>query len=203
MGSSFELLLVRHGQTALHAAGLMVGWRNDPGLDDEGRRQAAHQAEELARRPAECLVRAIYSSPLPRARQTAEIIAARLDLPVRIEDDLRDIDIGDWAGRPVAELRATDLWTRYHRDPEGVRLPGGEEITEVRDRVIPVIERIRRAHQHGAVVVVSHADVIKMILLHYARVGLRHLHKVEQPGYASCISLEEWVRLNAGRFRSP
>ena len=188
------LFLVRHGQTHLHKVGIMAGWHNDPGLDVEGKQQVKRLAEELEKRFRENGVTALYASPLPRTRQTAEIIAAYLDLPLHLEPGLKDINVGEWEGRSLKEIRDSDVGMQYFRDPVGVRLPGGEEITEVRDRVIPVIERIKETYSGGPVIVVSHLDVIRLILIHYSGGNLHELHTMTPIPLASCTGLEDWIR---------
>ena len=171
-----KLYLVRHGETDLHTQGIMAGWENDPGLNAEGQRQAQATAQQLADQSRQTRIGAIYASPLPRARQTAEIINAVLKVPLVLEDDLRDINIGDWNGQSVKQVFQSEIGRQYMEDPVGVRLPDGEEITEVEARVIPVVERIRRA-PHEAAVIVSHLDVIQVILTHYKGGSLHDLHR--------------------------
>ncbi len=181
-----KLLLVRHGQTALHSQGLMVGWNNDAGLDDTGKDQAGRLAACLAERQANLQIRAIYTSPLARAQQTAAILGARLALPVQTEDGLKDIDLGDWEGKSVEKLLGADLVQRYWSNPVGIRIPNGEEIGEVEARVIPVVERLRAEYPEGCAVVVSHLDIIELILAHYKDGNLAKLRKFGpiQPGAA-------------------
>ena len=170
------LHLVRHGQTDLHTQGIMAGWKNDPGLNAEGRRQAQVTALRLADQSRQASIGAIYASPFPRAQQTAEIINTVLKVPLIFEDSLKDINIGDWNGQSVEQVFHSEIGQRYMADPVGVRLPNGEEITEVEARVIPVVERIRRAHRDAAVIV-SHLDVIELILAHYKGGSLHDLHR--------------------------
>jgi broad specificity phosphatase PhoE len=172
----------------------MVGWHNDPGLDEEGKRQVRELAEQLGKQFREHSIRAVYTSPLPRTRQTAEMIATHLKLPLHFEPGLKDINIGEWAGQPFTEIHESGIGMRYFRDPVGVRLPGGEEITEVRNRVVPAIEQIERTHLGGAVIIVSHLDVIRLILSHYSGGDLHDLHTIGPVPLASCTSVEDWIK---------
>ncbi len=167
-----HLLLIRHGQTGFHKRGVLAGWTNDPGLDFDGQQQVKQLVENISQFFPQLHFDAIYTSPLPRAKQTAEILSAILTIPLFVDDNLKDINIGDWAGQSLAEVVNSAIGKRYFVDPVGVRLPNGEEIVEVLDRVIPVIERIRRDFINGSAIVVSHLDVIKLILAHYTHQSL-------------------------------
>ncbi len=98
------IVFARHGQTAPNRDGLVLG-RADPELTDEGHRQAALLGAALGGEP----VTAIVTSPLVRARQTAEVIAAACGLPVTVDERLVEIDWGTWEGRPTGSLAAADL----------------------------------------------------------------------------------------------
>jgi probable phosphoglycerate mutase len=154
------ILLLRH---AAHDALNQVLCGRDTGicLSQHGRRQAQGLAERLAKES----LRAIYSSPVERARETAGIIAGRLGLPVVIDDGLTEIDFGDWAGRSFAALRDDPLWARWNTERAVTRAPAGETMAEVQRRVVAAIGRIRDAHTDGRVALVSHGDVIKAALM--------------------------------------
>jgi len=184
-----HLLLIRHGQTSLHKRKVLAGWTNDPGLDFDGQEQVKKLAEYINEFFPQLHFDAIYTSPLPRAKQTAEILSAVLTVPLFVDDDLKDINIGDWAGQPLADVVNSAIGKRYFLDPVGVRLPNGEEIAEVFDRVIPVIERIRRDFIKGSVIVVSHLDVIKLMLAHYTHQSLHNLHSLEMIPAASGLMI--------------
>jgi broad specificity phosphatase PhoE len=180
-----HLLLIRHGQTSLHKRKVLAGWTNDPGLDFVGQEQVKKLAEHISEFFPQIHFDAIYTSTLPRANQTAEILSAMLTVPLFVDDDLKDINIGDWAGQPLANVVNSIIGKRYFLDPVGVRLPDGEEITEVLDRVIPVVEHIRKDFINGSAIVVSHLDVIKLILTYYTHQSLHDLHKMEMISTAS------------------
>src|SRR5688500_14172625 len=99
-----KLLLVRHGETAANRDGLVLG-RADPELTEEGHRQA----ERLAAAVGRAGVQSIYTSPLLRARQTAEPIAAAAGVTPIPDDRLLEVDWGAWEGRPAGTLTAAEL----------------------------------------------------------------------------------------------
>jgi broad specificity phosphatase PhoE len=116
-----RLLLVRHGQTTGNRSGLLQG-RADRLLTDLGNAQAAQLAAVLR----DCGATACYSSPLSRARATAEPIAAALGVAVIVDERLVELDYGDWEGRPVADVRP-DEWA-YWRGDASFAPPGGESL---------------------------------------------------------------------------
>lgn len=178
------VLLVRHGETDDNAALRFQGFR-DPPLNARGREQAAAIADALAiaaeadgdlvgggaARPGHegvdgpvGPIAEIWVSPYQRARQTAEIIAARLDLPVRIDDRIAESDVGEWAGHTYAEVQAQDpaafqAWV--DGDPRH-RFPGGESLLEVTERVQAAVEEARQAGP--TVLLVCHGGVIRSAL---------------------------------------
>lgn len=180
-----NLLLIRHGQTHLHKEDMMVGWTNDPGLDLDGQLQVKKLAEYICQSLSFFRFEVVYTSPLPRAKQTAEILGAYLDLPILMDTNLKDINMGDWAGQSVAKVQTSDIGKRYFLDPVGVRLPNGEEISEVLERVIPSIEDIRRKVLDGSAIVVSHLEVIKLITAYYTHHDLHDLHSLGKVPQAS------------------
>jgi probable phosphomutase (TIGR03848 family) len=157
------LVLIRHAMTGVTGTKL-TGWAPGFHLTEEGR----GQAEALADRLAELPIRAIYSSPLERCRETAAPLARRLGLAVRVRPQLGEVRFGRWTGRSLAQLRRTKLWRRVQLVPSNVRFPDGESFVEVQERAVAELLRIADAHDDEVVAVVSHADVIKLVLAHFA-----------------------------------
>lgn len=168
--NSTRLLLVRHGQTDWNRAGLWQGLADRP-LTQAGRDQARAAAEELGAE-LETETRAgragfdrIWTSDLARAGETAEIIARRLDLETCVDLRLRELDVGDWSGRPRAEIHARDA-ERLIAFEEGdieIRAGGGESRSELGLRVHAFV-RDRAADSAGArLIVVTHLGVIRAL----------------------------------------
>ena len=141
-----NLLLVRHGRTALNQAGRFRG-RAPISLDVLGRQQATRLAARLA---ALCgpggpypALRAVGSSPLPRALETAQPIVAATGAPLQVLDGLADLDYGAWEGRTPAEAQAADpaFYARWQRNPALVAVPGGESLGTLQVRVEAVLAR--------------------------------------------------------------
>lgn len=154
-------LLLRHGQTALSVERRFSG-RGDAALTDFGIEQARAVA---ARVRNVSTVEAIVSSPLRRARQTADILAEALNLPVCDDPALAETDFGAWEGLTLTEVRE-----RYPAEVDGwfasveVAPPGGESFALTERRVRGAMERLRRDHPAAGVVVVSHVSPIKTLL---------------------------------------
>lgn len=172
------LLFIRHGQTSWNVERRVLG-RTDIPLDDVGRGQAAALAEVLGP------LHALWSSPLGRARATAEAVAAtHPELVVQVEPELTEMDQGELDGCAEAELRERfgDVVRRWHTDPATERLPGGETMLEVQARGLAALARIARSAPPGArVAVVSHQLVISSVICALAAEPLtawrRHSHR--------------------------
>jgi probable phosphomutase (TIGR03848 family) len=161
------LLLVRHGVTSMTGTRL-TGRLPGIHLSEEGVRQAKDVAERLANLP----VKAVYSSPLERCQETAAPIAERHRVELHTVDDLAEVAYGQWQGRPYSQLYRLKAWSELQAHPADFRFPGGETIREAQTRGIRATEAIRARHPRtAAVVVVSHADMIRLIVAGYLGLG--------------------------------
>ncbi|MFI6482067.1 bifunctional RNase H/acid phosphatase [Nonomuraea sp. NPDC050663] len=154
------LLLLRHGQTALSVERRFSG-TGDPELTPTGLTQATRAAEHLAQIAPD----AIVSSPLKRARQTAEALARLTGLDVDIDEGLRETDFGAWEGHTFTEIQRR--WpaelSAWLADP-AVAPPDGESFGATARRVQQTRERLVERYAGRTVVVVSHVTPIKMLL---------------------------------------
>lgn len=159
MGPPTRLVLVRHGST-IHSAERRFSGHNDLPLNDVGRRQAAALA---ARSFGD--VTAVVSSPLRRAVETAEAIAAPLGLAVTLADDLIEADFGDWEGLTFAEAGTShpDELAAFMASADSAP-PGGESFSSVGRRVRRGREEVVAAHPGETVVVVTHVTPIKTLV---------------------------------------
>jgi probable phosphoglycerate mutase len=169
------LLLVRHGVTPTTGK-VLPGRAPGLSLSDAGRAEAA----EVGRRVGGLgKVRALYSSPMERALETAEQIVPFVGLPVEIEPDLIECDAGVWTGVGLRALRNRRDWKRLLANPSGFRFPGGESFIELQARVLAAAERLVARHRGGVVVAVSHADPIKVALASALGSPLDLLQRIE------------------------
>lgn len=148
------LTLVRHGRTVANAGGRLQG-RVDHGLDDVGRLQAAAAAEALTGSSVETIV----SSPLVRARQTAEIIGSTLGVEVVIDERFIELDYGDFDDQPLSSVSA-ETWARWRTDPEFAP-PGGERLVDLNRRVWDGLDQWSATARREHMVIVSHVSPMK------------------------------------------
>lgn len=155
-----RLFLIRHGEVLANREMRYVGARDEP-LADSGIAQADRLAAALAPLP----VRAVYSSPLARARETGRRIAAARAVDLRIEPRLREQSFGEWEGLTRAEVleRDRERLLRWEADL-GTPPPGGEPLTEVQARMLALVQELARGHRGEHVALVSHVGPIKALL---------------------------------------
>ena len=156
-----QIYLVRHGETAWNKAKIFRGRRDIP-LDEQGRLEAACAARALREIP----LAAIYSSPLSRARETAETIAATRGLAVSADEAFTDIDFGEWTEYWDTEARRkfADQYRQWKQSPHLVKFPGGESLDDVRRRAAPRLMELARQHADATIALVSHRVVLKLLL---------------------------------------
>ncbi|MFJ3949140.1 bifunctional RNase H/acid phosphatase [Streptomyces libani] len=164
LGPPATFVLLRHGETALTPEKRFSGsGGTDPELSAAGRRQAEATAAALAARGT---IQAVVSSPLRRCRETAEAVAARLGLEVRIEEGLRETDFGAWEGLTFAEVRERfpedlDAWLGSARvAPTG----GGESFAAVARRVAVARDKLLARYAGRTVLLVTHVTPVKTLV---------------------------------------
>ncbi|MBV9969226.1 MAG: histidine phosphatase family protein [Xanthobacteraceae bacterium] len=179
------LFLVRHA--AYPRLGEFLAGRTDQViLSAEGRDQCAGLARRLSTEQVVC----IQSSPRARALQTAEPIARSAGLPIEPVADIDEIDAGEWTGRDFDELEHDSRWQAWNSERATSRIPGGESMMEVQQRVLRCIERARRTGARGAHVMVTHAEVIRAAMLHFLGLPLRAYSQIEiGPASVSAVLL--------------
>jgi probable phosphoglycerate mutase len=159
-GEPTVTLLLRHGQTELSVQKRYAG-RSDVPLTETGLRQAVAAAKRLA----SAGIGVIVTSPLQRAVQTAQEVAAATGAAVVADEGFRETDFGAWEGLTFAEVR--ERWpgevTAWLADP-AVPPPGGESFTEVSTRVTEALHRVLAEREHQSVLIVSHVTPIKTLV---------------------------------------
>ena len=158
MTGSNEVLLVRHGETDDNAAGRFQG-RSDTPLNVRGREQSRALARELTAEG----VRVLYSSPLRRARETAQIVADALGLPIVDDERLVEVDTGAWTGRLVADVVADDpaAYRRWRAADPTFRFPHGESVAEQAARVADALADVSAGPLPA--LVVAHGGTIRAV----------------------------------------
>lgn len=169
------LLLIRHALTDSVKNQMVAGRLPDIHLNEEGQ----SQAEKLGAAIAVLKIRAIYSSPLERAIETAQTIAQRSDLKVETDDAFGELQFGDWTGKTFQELESEERWRNFNSFRSGTRIPNGELMLEAQTRIITGLESLREKHSGETVAVVSHSDLIKVAVAHYAGIHIDLFQRVE------------------------
>ena len=168
------LFLVRHGETAWTTSRRVMG-RRDVGLSDAGRTQA----EQVARHLYKVEVAEVLSSPLLRAFETAERVAAAHGIDVARDPRLVDVAPGRWEGMAWDEVAASPEYRAFVRNPDATGFPDGEGLDVVRDRALASIEQALEDNELGAnIVVVTHAGVIRVLLAHWLGMRLASYHRL-------------------------
>lgn len=192
--------MVRHGETEWNAAHRMQGWSDIP-LNERGRAQAAAAAKALASIP----FHGIYTSPLKRSVETAEIIRGERPIPLIPEKGLIEINLGRWDGHTPDEMDVLypgqyDFW---RSNPGDVRIDGGETFAMVQDRAWKAFLRIIEKEKGHTVLLVSHMGCLSTILFRIAGYPLNDLWKHPMGNCALCrvevkddgtMEIREWAR---------
>jgi broad specificity phosphatase PhoE len=157
-----RLIVLRHGETDWNREGRYQGCI-DTRLSQEGRRQAETASRALARRR----LAAVYSSPLSRAGETAEVIASPHGLQVRRDPAFAEICHGLWEGLTVEEVGSEfpDLYATWRESPQTVTMPNGESLAQVSERVLGRLERFKADHAGETVCLVTHGSPFRLLLL--------------------------------------
>jgi broad specificity phosphatase PhoE len=168
-----RLFAIRHGATEYSRDRRFTGSRDVP-LTTDGRLQAEAVAQALAGHP----VAAVYTSPRERARVCADLIAKPHRLEPRVEPDLREMSFGAWEGLGRAEVppRDAEVW---RLSPHLITPPGGESLDAVAARVRATLDRLIAAHAGQTAIVVTHAVVVRLIVLAALGLGPERLWSVD------------------------
>lgn len=169
-----ELWLIRHGQTDWNVEGRFQGSEDVP-LNYTGREQARKLAKKLDGNSFS----AIFSSDLLRAKETAEIIATKLDLPLFIDKRLQEINQGDWEGVLFTEIKEKYPEEIIHRkeDPVFFRPPGGESVEEVSKRITSIVNEISRTFEDEKILIVSHGLALSILICLTKNIPLADAYK--------------------------
>lgn len=169
-----KLMMIRHGQTDGNKNGIVYG-HLDLHLNEEGLKQVAKIADQLINHHIEF----IYSSPLTRTRQTAEVVSAKLNLPVTYRDELVERDFGSLNGRTwkdILEEFGPDYRHKDFRQEYDYHEFGGEDFNDVKKRVLVFLDYLKQTYKDNQVVLaISHAGIIRLMYHLYSDVKERDL----------------------------
>jgi broad specificity phosphatase PhoE len=170
------LILARHGETAWNVEKIFRG-RADVDLDEVG----IKQAELLGKYLSDWKLEAIYSSPLKRALDTANIIARYQKVSAHIAEGLIDFDFGEWQSLSEQEVKRLypAVLDEWHNNPHKAKMPGGESLEDVTGRAVEVVYDVLSRHQ-GNVLLVSHRVVIKVLICYLLGLDNSHFWNINQ-----------------------
>ncbi len=159
------LLLIRHGENEYTAQGRLAGRLPGVNLNAAGRAQARGVAAALK---DSVKLKAVYSSPLDRTMETAQVIAEAQGLTVQAREGLIETALGAWEGKTIKSLQRKPAWCLLQQRPSRMRFPDGESIPEQQARLVAEIEALLAAHKpKDTIAAVGHADPIRLVVAHY------------------------------------
>jgi broad specificity phosphatase PhoE len=184
------LLLIRHALCD-HVGREIAGRKADVHLNQAGVAQSNQLAQQLRGLPLD----AVIASSLTRARETAAPLLQGRDVALQIDERLAEIDYGDWTGHSLDDLRSDQSWGRFNSLRSMTRVPNGELMLEVQARAVSAVEAIRRNFPNGTCALVSHGDVIRGLVAHFAGIPLDLFLRVEiSPASVSVVAVDEaWI----------
>lgn len=183
-----HILLVRHGQNEWVSKNRLAGWTPAVHLDEQGKDEVSRLAERLSHLP----ITAIYSSPLERCMETAAAVAAPFNLETIELEAIGEVRYGKWEGKKIKKLAKKRSWFAVQHYPSRFRFPDGEALRYVQQRAVDAIETLAQRHDEEMIVVVSHADVIKLLLSHYLGMHIDLFQRIGlSPASVSILALSE------------
>ncbi|MGD2166276.1 MAG: histidine phosphatase family protein [Anaerolineae bacterium] len=187
-----DLLFVRHGETRGNALGTWQGW-SDPPLNSTGQAQAHAVAERLT--PERGRIGALYTSPLRRSLETAQVIGEQLDLEPQAMDQLKEIHFGRLEGTSLADMedQFPKLYAQWQdRRNMAFQWPGGERRLDFFERAAKACDQILALHRNDVVVIVSHGGTIRACLAHLVpdRMGEWWTYNLDNAGLSRVVATE-------------
>jgi broad specificity phosphatase PhoE len=172
-----EIMIIRHAETAWNTADIFRG-RVNVGLSENGLKQADLLADYLSQKK----IKSVYSSPLPRAIQTAELVARRQRVNAQTMHELTDLDFGEWEGisRQDVKIKYKQIYDMWVERPDLARIPKGESLAEARKRALSALEKIMIQNKEGTVAIVTHRVITKVMICALLGLDDSHFWNIEQ-----------------------
>lgn len=167
-----KIFLIRHGMCD-HVGKYIAGRMKGISLNSVGCKQVETLAEKIKNIPISC----IFTGPLERVVETAEIIGEKVNVKPIISKELDEVDYGSWTGAAFEKLSGKPLWNDFNNAHGSVRIPDGEMMSDVQVRMCSFIEEKRRL-LNGNIIIVSHGDPIKTVIAHYIGIQLNSMEKI-------------------------
>lgn len=192
-----NLYITRHGETQWNTEKRLQGWRNSP-LTEKGIAQGNTLQEAIKKYK----IRKIYTSPSERALKTALAARGTMPIPVELMDELKEMNMGDWEGRTIDEIKIKEPenFTHYWEAPNLFVKNSGEDFEEILARSKRAIEKILEEEKEGNILIVTHGVTLKALMSHFSQEGFIHFWTKPVVMQAS-ISLIEVEDLNQGEIK--
>lgn len=208
------VIFVRHGENDWVTKGKLPGWTPGIHLNGYGKKQARATGNRLRKIHPD--IKNIYASPLERTQETAQAIAEALKpgKSVIANKAIGEIHVGDWAGKKIRKLQHHPLWPAIQFAPSRAQFPNGETFFEAQARAVAEIDRLVKKHPSETIVLVSHADIIKLAVAHYLGIHLDLFQRLDiSPASITTIrfykarpavaSVNDTAHLPARKIKSP
>ncbi len=173
-----EIYIIRHGLTESNKKKIYAGW-NDECLCQEG----VFNLFEIGRKLKEFKIERIFSSPIRRAIQTAEVINSFLNKRIEIEENLKEMKMGPWEGLSENEVaeRFPNEWKIWNLRPSELKIDGREKLEELQIRALNGIRRISEDLDRSRVLAVTHVAIIRVLMIYYNNLYLDDYRKIDVP----------------------
>lgn len=177
LGKNTHIWLIRHGEPCPESRGRCYG-RLNVGLSAEGQRQIHIVSQRLREEP----ISAVYVSPRKRAIESGEIIAQCHPCSITVEERLREIDFGDFEGRPYDEIAQThpEIYRQWMETPTEVQFPNGESFRKMQARVLESAREIYAHHRGETIVIISHGGVNRILLAAALEIPAANIFRIAQ-----------------------
>ena len=171
-----QIIFLRHGQAINNTQRILAGRTEGIPLTDTGVKQAEHTAELLTHMN----ISAIYSSPIQRAKHTAEIVGEHNSLDVNIDDRLIELDMGKFTGMPYDEIfnEHGNVFMKFYNGELEIAHQGVETFSDVKKRVAEIVDHVIEKHPNQNVVLVTHMDPIKAMLSSIVDMSATNLYEL-------------------------
>lgn len=176
-----EIYLIRHGLTESNKKKIYAGW-SEEGLCQEGRSNLL----EIGNKLRKFKIEKIFSSPIRRAIQTAEIINAFLNKKIEIEENLKEMKMGPWEGLSEQEVgeKFPNEWKIWNSKPSELKLNGRETIKELQLRALKAIKNTLSFSNNKRVLAITHVALIRVLIIYYNNLTMNNYRKIDVPNGA-------------------
>lgn len=185
------IVLIRHGENEFVKKGRLAGRLPGVHLNDKGRAQAEAVAGLLSQKLEGLPIKAVYSSPLERAVETAAPLAKALGVEIIQRNGLLETDCGEWEGKTLKSLSRQKIWKVVQQTPSLFTFPGGETLRDTQHRIVNEIHELVKQHQENDVIIcVSHADPIRLAIAYFLGLSMDMFQRlIVTPASLNILSL--------------